>query len=213
MPAQSTTLEAEPTNTPASRRWTSSRVRIERLGAAISAGLALAGVTAVLRLWKAHLNIPIASGGDVMLSLMVVKNMQTTGWYQSTPDLGAPFGQDLTAYPSSVGDFWHMATLKVLSLFMTPAGAVNVFFIGCLAVIVVAYACLRLLSVSRPFAAVLGAVVLGVGLYNGRLTLPGESPDHAEARLGGGGLRGASRRHGACTTRSSGCCCSRPAAS
>jgi hypothetical protein len=131
VPSQSTTLEAEPTNTPASRRWTSSRVRIELLGAAISAGLALAGVTAVLRLWKAHLNISIASGGDVMLSLMVVKNMQTTGWYQSTPDLGAPFGQDLTAYPSSVGDFWHMATLKVLSLFMTPAGTVNVFFIGC----------------------------------------------------------------------------------
>jgi phosphoglycerol transferase len=199
VPSQSTTLEAEPTNAPARRRWTSSRVRIELLGAAISAALALAGVTAVLRLWKAHLNIPIASGGDVMLSLMVVKNMQTTGWYQSTPDLGAPFGQDLTAYPSSVGDFWHMATLKVLSLFMTPAGTVNVFFIGCFAVIaVVAYACLRLLSVSRPFAAVLGAVytflpyhflrgeyhlllsayyavpiavVLGVGLYNGRLTL------------------------------------------
>lgn len=65
MPSQSTTLEAEPTNAPARRRWTSSRVRIELLGAAISAALALAGVTAVLRLWKAHLNIPIASGGDV----------------------------------------------------------------------------------------------------------------------------------------------------
>lgn len=201
------------TDTKAPRgRW--SQLRAELVGAAISASLALAGVTAVLRLWKAHLNVPISSAGDVMLSLMVVKNMQVTGWYQGTPELGAPFGQDLTAYPSSVGDFWHMVTLKALSLFLSPAATVNVFFVAGFAVIAaVAYGCLRLLSVSRPFACALGAVyaflpfhflrgeshlllstyyslpiacVVAVWLYNGRLALranPRKMPGVAWAAL------------------------------
>ena len=172
----------------------------ELMGAAISAGLALAGAAAVLRLWRAHPNVPISgAAGDAMGSLMVVKNMQTTGWFQGTPELGAPFGQDLTVYPGWVGDLWNMVTLKVLSTFLSPAATVNVFFILGFAVIAaVAYVCLRLLRVSRPFACVLGAVyallpyhflrgeshlllatyyalpvacVLAVSLYSGRLAL------------------------------------------
>ena len=138
---------------------TKPRVVAELATLMASAVLALAGAVVVLKLWLAHLNIPISPGGDTMLSLMVVKNMQLTGWFQGTPQLGAPFEQDLTAYPAFVGDFWHMATLKILSTFLSPAASVNVFFVLGFPVIgAAAYICLRVLAVSRPFACVLGAV-------------------------------------------------------
>jgi len=185
------------TDTKAPRgRW--SRLRAELVGAAISASLALTAAAALLRLWTAHLNVPIYPAGDTMISVMVVKNMQTTGWYQGTPELGAPFGQDLTGYPFAVGDTWHLMALKVLSLFLSPAASVNVFYVlGFGSIAAVAYGCFRFLSVSRPFACSLGAVyallpyhflrneahlflgayyavpvacVLAVGLYNRRVS-------------------------------------------
>ena len=177
-----------------------SRLLPELIGAAISAGLALAGAAAVLRLWRAHPNVPISGAtGDTMWSLMLVKNIRTTGWFQGTSELGAPFGQDLTAFPGAVGDTWNILTLKLLSTFLSPAATVNVFFIlGFPVIAAVAYGCLRLLRVSRPVACVLGAVyallpyhffraephqflaasfavpvacVLAVSLYSGRLAL------------------------------------------
>jgi len=177
-----------------------SRLMPELMGAAISASLALAGAAAVLRLWRAHPNVPISPAAwDTLPVLMIVKNMQTTGWFQGTPKLGAPFGQDMTAMPASVGDTWHMVTLKVLSTFLSPAATVNVFYVLSFPVIAaVAYGCLRLLRVSRPFACALGAVyallpyhflrteghlflaayyalpvgcVLAVSLYSGRLAI------------------------------------------
>jgi hypothetical protein len=136
-----------------------SRLKSELVGAAISASLALAGAAEVLQLWRAHLNVPIWAGGDSTLGLMLVKNMQTTGWFQGTRELGAPFGQNLTGYPAAVGDFWNLVSLKALSTFLSPAATVNVFFIlGFPVIAAVAYGCLRLLGVSRPFAAALGAV-------------------------------------------------------
>ena len=139
------------------RHWP--RLRAELVGAAASAGMALVLAAAVLRLWRAHLNVPFVAAGDTMLGLMVVKNMQTTGWYQGSPGLGAPFGQNLAGYPFAVGDLWNMVTLKALSLFLTPAASVNVFFVlGFPAIAVVAYGCLRLLGISRPLACVLGVL-------------------------------------------------------
>jgi len=144
---------------PESHGFTRSRLVQELVGGLGSASLALGGAGVVLQLWRAHLNVPISPNGDTMLSLLLVKNMQLTGWFQGTPQLGAPFGQDLTAFPASVGDFWHLATVKVLSMFLSPAASVNVFFVlGFPMIAVVAYACLRLLRVSRPFACVLGAL-------------------------------------------------------
>jgi len=130
------------------------------MGATISASLALAGAAGALQLWRAHPNVPIAGvSGDAMPTLMIVKNMQTTGWFQGTRELGAPFGQDLTAFPSSVGDMWNLLPLKFLSTFLSPAATVNVFFIlGFPVIAAVAYGCLRLLRVTLPFACTLGAV-------------------------------------------------------
>ena len=215
--------------TPAGRnRW--SRLWPELVGAGAAALLAVLGAAAALRLWKGCLNIPITSAGDGMLTLMIVKGMQDNGWYQFNPYLGYPFGQDFAAYPATVGDLWHMVTLKVLSLFLTPAGAVNTFYIGGFAVIAaVAYFCLRYLSVSRPLACALAvayalapyhflrgeshlllsayyalpiAVVLAVSLYTGRNPLL-RSPRHW-GWAGWGSIAGAVLLAGTgCTTRSS----------
>lgn len=216
MPRSSTPTASEAVTPLEAFRRGRSRLLAELIGAAVSAGLALACATAVLRLWRAHLNIPISASGDAMLSLMVVKTMQTTGWYQTTSALGAPFGQDLAAYPFSVGDLWHMVTLKALSAFLSPGASVNVFFVlGFPVIAAVAYGCLRLLGVSRPFACALGAVyallpyhflrgeshlllgsyyalpiacVLAVSLYSGRLTLradPRRMPRAGWAALAG----------------------------
>ncbi|MCC2312918.1 hypothetical protein [Cellulomonas xiejunii] len=139
-----------------SRRRT---IALELAWAAGAAAVALAGAALTLRLWRAHLNVPFSGGGDVMLALMTVKNMETGGWAQFGAGLGAPFGQDLAAYPSSVGDLWHLLTLKLLSLVLSPAATVNVFFVGGFAVIALfAYAALRSLTVSRPLACALAAV-------------------------------------------------------
>lgn len=195
--------EAEPTSQttqPQPSLTQPSRFMLELRCATISASLALAGAAAVLRLWRAHPNVPISPAvSDALPVLMIVKNIQTTGWFQSTPALGAPFGQDLTGYPGWVGDTWHMLILKALSTFMSPAATINVAFIlGFPMIAAVAYGCFRLLRVSRPFACALGAVyawlpyhflrseghfflsayyalpvacVLAISLYNGRLTL------------------------------------------
>jgi phosphoglycerol transferase len=137
-----------------------SRLISELKGATISASLALAGAVAVLRLWRANLNVPISPAvSDTLPQLMLVKNIQTTGWFQGTPELGAPFGQDLTGFPGWVGDTWNLLTLKALGTFMSPAGTVNVMFIlGFPVIAAVAYCCLRLLRVSPPIACTLGAV-------------------------------------------------------
>lgn len=195
----------EPVTHPKAMGRHRSRLMAELTGATISASLAFAGAATVLRLWRAHLNVPISPAvWDTMLPLMWVKNMQTTGWYNGTPELGAPFGQDLSGWPSAVGDTWNMVALKFLSTFLSPAATINVFFVlGFPLIAAVAYGCFRLLRVSRPFACALGAVyallpyhflrneghlflsayyalpvacVLAVSLYGGRLVFWANPP-------------------------------------
>ncbi|NTW38273.1 MAG: hypothetical protein HGA44_00060 [Cellulomonadaceae bacterium] len=153
----------ETTTTPegtvvAPRRPRLRRLGPEVIGATASALISLTGLFIALRLWKAHFGVPLAPAGDIMLSLSVVKGMQENGWFQFNPSLGYPFGQDYTAYPAAVGDFWHMATLKALSLFLSPAATINVFFVmGFSAAAVFAFACARRLHVSIPVAIGIGA--------------------------------------------------------
>jgi len=138
-------------------RWRAARTEgLAALASAVAAG----GIAAVtMQLWSAHLNIPLmGTGGDIALNLMSLRNMQSTGWLTHTPLLGAPFGQDLSPWPSAVGDTWHLLTLKLLSLLLSPAGALNVFYVMTFpAIAAVAYLCLRGLGVSRIFSVPLGA--------------------------------------------------------
>lgn len=111
--------------------------------------VSLVAVAGALRLWKMHPNIPIFPGGDGVLTLMTVKTMQTHGWALTTPDLGAPLGQNLAAWPATVGDTWNLVALKILSLFLTPAATVNVYFLLCFPLVaIVAYGSLRALRTS-----------------------------------------------------------------
>lgn len=138
---------------------TGAGTRSEVLGALASAGLASVGAVLALRLWKMSLSVPLRSGGDIMLSLETVRTMQTSGWYLSTDLLGAPLGQDLRAYPGGSGDLWNMVGLKLLSLVLSPAATVNVFFLlGFPLIAAVAFWCLRHLRVSWWTAVALGAV-------------------------------------------------------
>ncbi|WP_421734399.1 hypothetical protein [Cellulomonas sp.] len=138
---------------------TTSRVVWQEIVTALTSA-ALGGLSAVwaLRLWAAHLNVPLVGSGDALLNLMLVRNMQLTGWFQSTPLLGAPIGQDLRPWPVAVGDLWSLLSLKALSLVLSPAASVNVFFVlGFPLVAAVACLCFRGLSISRPISIVLGA--------------------------------------------------------
>jgi len=152
------TTEAEPPPSPTPRsRWFDASLWHDLLWGLTSGGLALGAIIAVQRLWRAQLNVPLSPIGDVTLSLMTVRTMQTEGWVGSTPDLGAPLGQDLAAWPATVGDTWHLVALKLLSLVLSPAAAVNVYYVlGFPLAAVVAYGCLRALRVSPPLSCALG---------------------------------------------------------
>lgn len=143
----------------AHRRPVRSVVRAEAGYALASMAAALGGYAAAVRLWHAVLGIPLSSSGDVMLAMQAVRNMELSGWYQTTPLLGFPFGQNLAAYSSAAGDLWNMVTLKLLSVALTPAASVNAFYLLSFAsVAVCAYVALRVVRVSRASAATLAAV-------------------------------------------------------
>ncbi|WP_448629974.1 hypothetical protein [Cellulomonas soli] len=126
--------------------------------------VALAAV--VMRLWRATFSVPISYSGDAMLVLSVARNMQVSGSYLHADLLGAPFGQDLAAFPGSVGDFWHLAALRVLALVLTPAESYNAFLVGSfVAVALTAYVAFRWLGSRRLLAATL-AVVYSLASYH-----------------------------------------------
>ena len=129
------------------------------IGSLATAALSSFGATLALRLWHMHLNVPLAYHSDTMLALMTVRNMQTTGSFQTSDLLNAPLGQSLLAYPSAAGDAWNMLGLRLLSLVLTPAATVNVFYLlGFPVIAVSAFLCLRVLRTSVPTAVALGAV-------------------------------------------------------
>jgi hypothetical protein len=127
----------------------------------IKAEILLAGLSSLvsgfvtfvtLRLWSAHLNVPLSTGMDVPLNMMLIRNMQSTGSANTTPLLGAPFGQDLAPWPASAGDSWHMLALKFFSLFLSPAASMNIFYLLTFPMVAAfAYLGFRGLGLSRTF--------------------------------------------------------------
>lgn len=163
--ADATAAPADQDRTPPGTRPSRVRGRLPSgargflLGAAASGLMALAGAVLALRLWRADFDVPFNLTGDINLALMVVRNMQVSGWFQSTPLLNAPLGQDLLGYPAMVGDLWNVGGLKVLSHFLTPAQTINTAFLLSFALIsMTAFGSMRALGVSQRFAIALGAV-------------------------------------------------------
>ena len=73
-------------------------------------------LTVVFRLWEAHLRVPFGYGGDGLVYTRDAKVIVQTGWIQTTPHLGAPFGQELYDFPIS-GDNGHYVIMRLMALF------------------------------------------------------------------------------------------------
>lgn len=131
-----------------------SRWKVDAAVAALTALASLAVITVALRLWDRERGVPFSASGDALLNLMTVRTMKLEGWYLQTPYLGAPFGQDVGAWPSAAGDLWSLVALKLLSLVMSPANTVLCYYILTFpAIAVAAFLALRAFGVSRVLSA------------------------------------------------------------
>ena len=83
---------------------------------ASAAVLALAAITVMARLWRATWSIPFVYAGDAIGAAAMVKTTLETGWYESQPRLGAPFGQHYHDFPFA--DDLHLVAIRILGLFI-----------------------------------------------------------------------------------------------
>lgn len=74
-----------------------------------------AALTVMMRLWRADWSAPFYYVSDVIGSAAHFKTTLQTGWYESQPRLGFPYGQHYHDYPFS--DDLHPAMAKLLGLF------------------------------------------------------------------------------------------------
>jgi hypothetical protein len=137
--------------------------------------LALAAVTVllaivVLRAWDLSLRVPFDYDGDGLLSLQWAKTMIETGWVNSNPRLGAPFGQVYYDLPLG-GDNLQFLVLRGITLLSSDWVLVtNLFFLlGFPVAAVSAYLSQRWLGVTRrpAFAASLVYAFLPYHFYRG----------------------------------------------
>lgn len=147
----------------------SSRARSIVVAYAWYLGTALVSLIAVfvsMKLWRSDPRVPFTDEGDAASVLQFVQNIIDTGWFLSNDRLGAPFGQDLRAFPSG-GDAINIIGLKLVSLFAGSAAATtNVYFVlGFPLTAIAALWALRQLGVSRPIAAAT-AVVFSILPYH-----------------------------------------------
>jgi hypothetical protein len=63
------------------------------------AGTTAAAFFAYFQPWREGVRVPFLYAGDGNFYALLVKNMITRGWYESTPLLGAPYGQKLHDFP------------------------------------------------------------------------------------------------------------------
>ncbi len=104
-----------------------------RSAQAVAAGvtailLSLILMTWLLRLDRAHLEIPFADGGDVLLNSALIKSLVDNGWVFRNPYLGAPYGTQFYDFPFY--DNLSVALMKVIALFTSNyAMVMNLFFL------------------------------------------------------------------------------------
>ena len=89
----------------------------------------------------------------------MVKTITETGWYQSNPRLGAPFGQVFYDFPHG-GETFQLFAIKLISLVVKDYGVImNLYYLGGFGVLaVVTFLVLRYLRFGYVVAAV-GALV------------------------------------------------------
>ncbi|MFI4989754.1 MAG: hypothetical protein ACHQHO_02400 [Solirubrobacterales bacterium] len=145
----------------AGRRTLAARVGGERRADAIAAvsamALSLLAVFFVWQLWRAHMRVPLfAAKGDAAWTLSTVKGILRHGWYESNPELGAPFGQLNYDFPAYAGELGKVLMVEVLGLVLSnPVVVVNLLLIvGFPLIALVTFVVLRMLGLSRAVAVV-----------------------------------------------------------
>ncbi len=101
-------------------------------------------------------DVPIFYHSDAFSHLMIAKSLITNGWWWNIPELSAPYGLEMVAYP--VGGNVDLLIMTILArVISTPGGLVNAFWILSVALAAVT-ACwsLERLGISKPIAFVVG---------------------------------------------------------
>lgn len=109
---------------PAGRR----RLYTELLTHLSSVALTVLAMTAMMRLWRAHLSIPLWYTDGALADAAYFKTTAALGWYDRQPDLGVPYGRH-DPYTSSPGDLSAVLIKVLTSLTDRWAVAFNLFFL------------------------------------------------------------------------------------
>lgn len=127
-------------------------LRAEVAWGAAAALIALVLGAIALQLWNADLHVPFSYDGDANQNQLIVKGVLDHGWYQSNPDLGAPFGQKLYDFPVVSGDNLTILFMKGLGLFTSDSALVmNLFFLLTFPLTALTcFACGRAVGLTRP---------------------------------------------------------------
>src|SRR5436305_39713 len=134
------------------------------VGAAVLA--CVAGALA-LHLWNADLRVPFSDRADALHNQLIIKTVLDHGWYQHNPDLGAPFGLKLYDFPVVSGDNLQILLMKAIGIFTKDSALVlNLYFLLTFPLAAAtAFACSRLLGLSRP-ASLVVAVLFAILPYH-----------------------------------------------
>lgn len=123
-------VSTEPaTNVAGSKSWRPSAEQWKSI-VAYTAGLAVClVVTAVIhKLWKADLSVPMAYGGDAMVTHYWIKSVYDNGWYLHNDRMGAPGGSDLHDFP--MADSLHFLIIRGLcNVSSNSPMAYNLFYL------------------------------------------------------------------------------------
>lgn len=131
----------------------------------VSALLAAAGVAFAMKLWRADWSVPFFDRNDALAVAAHFKTVSETGWYESQPLLGAPFGQQYHDFPTA--DNLQFMAARVLSAVLGDwAAALNVWYVlGFVLVAVTATFFFLRIGMSRILAVVL-AVLFALAPYH-----------------------------------------------
>lgn len=158
-------------------------VRVEALWAFGAMALSLIVAVVTWRLWNANLRVPIFSvKGDASWTPVSIKGIMEHGWYESNPNLAAPFGQLNYDFPVYIGEFGKVLMVKVLALVLSNPVVVLNFLIlaGFPLIALTAFLVLRelgfrqdvalvcaVLFATSPIHFLLGPVQAWLGIYVG----------------------------------------------
>ena len=142
-----------------------------RLGPPAAEGAALLAAVVlpylyVYRPWGGRWRVPLEYLQDVNFHAMLVKTMMLEGGAQTTPALGAPFGQNLHDFPLGA-DRLHLLALKALTVFThDPYAVLKLYYAASFFLIALsAYVVFRTLGL-RPLAAGAPAVLFAFLPYH-----------------------------------------------